>query len=204
MANLSRLLRDAISISLDSGGDGPGYCLTSLRDDEDRGKRGCGLGCGFGIESVIEIRARGGLMGAMNAHGDTFTIRTRGKGTIGITEEVAGIVARSGIRTGTVTVFVRHTSASLVIMENADPSARRDLEEFFERLVPEDTPWFIHTLEGADDMPSHIRMALTRTSETIPVIDGRMALGTWQGIFLFAHRRAPHRREIAVAVTGTP
>ena len=143
-------------------------------------------------------------MGAMNAHCDTFSIRTRGKGTIEITGEVEEILARSGIRTGTVTVFVRHTSASLVIMENADPSARRDLEEFFERLVPEDTPWFSHTLEGADDMPSHIRMTLTRTSETIPVIDGRMVLGTWQGIFLFEHRRAPHRREIAVAVTGAP
>ena len=140
----------------------------------------------------------------MSAHGDNFTVRTRGKGTTEITCEVAGIVAASGIRTGTVMVFVRHTSASLVIMENADPSARRDLEEFFERLVPEDTPWFIHTLEGADDMPSHIRMALTRTSETIPVINGRMALGTWQGIFLFEHRRAPHRRDLAVVVTGDP
>lgn len=80
---------------------------------------------------------------------------------------------------------------------------RRDLEEFFERLVPESTPWFSHTLEGPDDMPSHIRMAITRTSEVIPVINGRMALGTWQGIFLFEHRRAPHRREIAVSVTGT-
>ena len=143
-------------------------------------------------------------MGAMNAHGASFSIRTRGKGTIEITGEVQDIVKRSGIRTGMATVFVRHTSASLVIMENADPSARRDLEEFFERLVPEETKWFTHTLEGADDMPSHIRMALTRTSETIPVIDGRMALGTWQGIFLFEHRRAPHRREIVVSVVGTP
>lgn len=129
-------------------------------------------------------------------------MRTHGKGTNEITREVAGIVARSGIRNGTVTVFVRHTSASLVIMENADPSARRDLEQFFERLVPEDTPWFIHTQEGPDDMPSHIRMALTRTSEVVPVINGRMALGTWQGIFLFEHRRAPHTREIAVSVVG--
>ena len=141
-------------------------------------------------------------MTAMNAHSGTFSIRTRGKGTTEITREVAKIVADSGIRTGTVTVFVRHTSASLVIMENADPSARWDLEEFFERLVPEGTPWFKHTLEGSDDMPSHIRMALTRTSEVIPVIDGRMTLGTWQGIFLFEHRRAPHYREIAVAVVG--
>ena len=138
----------------------------------------------------------------MPAHAEAFEIRTRGKGTYQITSEVAGIVQRSGIETGTVTVFVRHTSASLVIMENADPSARRDLEEFFERLVPEDTPWFVHTDEGPDDMPSHIRMALTRTSEVIPIVGGRMALGTWQGIFLFEHRRAPHRREIVVSVVG--
>ncbi|MGC4017677.1 MAG: secondary thiamine-phosphate synthase enzyme YjbQ [Luteolibacter sp.] len=138
----------------------------------------------------------------MSAHAESFEVRSRGKGTYEITDEVAGIVSRSGIATGTVTVFVRHTSASLVIMENADPSARRDLEVFFDKLVPEDTPWFIHTLEGPDDMPSHIRMALTRTSEVIPVMRGRMTLGTWQGIFFFEHRRAPHRREIVVSVVG--
>lgn len=138
----------------------------------------------------------------MAAHAETFELRTRGKGTYEITGEVASIVGRSGITTGTVTVFVRHTSASLVIMENADPSARRDLETFFEKLVPENTPWFTHTMEGADDMPSHIRMALTRTSEVIPIMHGRMTLGTWQGIFLFEHRRAPHHREIVVCVTG--
>jgi len=138
----------------------------------------------------------------MAAHSFSFELRTRGKGTYEITGQVAAGVAESGIRTGTVCVFVRHTSASLVIMENADPSARRDLEEFFERLVPEDTPWFVHTLEGADDMPSHIRMALTRTSEVVPVVKGRPALGTWQGIFLFEHRRASHRREIVCVVQG--
>lgn len=138
----------------------------------------------------------------MTAHNETFSISTRGKGTTEITREVMGVLIRSGVKTGTVTVFVRHTSASLVIMENADPSARRDLEMFFEKLVPENTPWFIHTLEGPDDMPSHIRMALTRTSEVVPVIDGRMTLGTWQGIFLFEHRRDPHRREIVVSVIG--
>lgn len=138
----------------------------------------------------------------MSAHAETFDLRTRGKGTYEITREVASIVGRSGISTGTVTVFVKHTSASLVIMENADPSARRDLEVFFDKLVPEDTPWFVHTLEGPDDMPSHIRMALTRTSEVIPVMNGRMTLGTWQGIFLFEHRRAPHHREIVVSVVG--
>jgi secondary thiamine-phosphate synthase enzyme len=138
----------------------------------------------------------------MTAHSETFSIHSHGKGTSEITNHVAAIVSRAAIRNGTVTVFVRHTSASLVIMENADPSARRDLEMFFEKLVPEDTPWFIHTLEGPDDMPSHIRMALTRTSEVIPIIDGKMTLGTWQGIFLFEHRSSPHTRQIAVSVIG--
>ncbi|MGA0900668.1 MAG: secondary thiamine-phosphate synthase enzyme YjbQ [Luteolibacter sp.] len=138
----------------------------------------------------------------MTAHTDTFSLRSHGKGTTEITAQVDAIVRDSNILNGTVTVMVQHTSASLVIMENADPSARRDLEEFFERLVPEGTPWFVHTLEGPDDMPSHIRMALTRTSEVIPIINGRMSLGTWQGIFLFEHRRAPHNRQIAVSVVG--
>lgn len=138
----------------------------------------------------------------MPCHTESFAIRTHGKGTTEITREIATIVANSGIRNGTVTVFVRHTSASLVIMENADPSARRDLERFFEKLVPEDTPWFSHSQEGPDDMPSHIRMALTRTSEVIPIMNGRMTLGTWQGVFLFEHRRALHQREIAVSVVG--
>jgi secondary thiamine-phosphate synthase enzyme len=138
----------------------------------------------------------------MTAHTETFSVHTHGKGTSEITSQIAAIVSRSAIQNGTVTVFVRHTSASLVIMENADPSARRDLEVFFEKLVPEDTPWFIHTLEGPDDMPSHIRMALTRTSEVISIIDGRMTLGTWQGIFLFEHRSRPHTRQIAVSVIG--
>ena len=138
----------------------------------------------------------------MPAHTDSFSLRTHGKGTTEITRQIAGIVSDAGIQHGTVTVFVRHTSASLVIMENADPSARRDLEVFFDKLVPENTPWFVHTHEGPDDMPSHIRMALTRTSEIIPIINGRMTLGTWQGIFLFEHRRDSHQRQITVAVVG--
>lgn len=138
----------------------------------------------------------------MTARCESFTIETRGKGTVEITREVAAVVARSGVRVGAATIFVRHTSASLVIMENADPAARRDLEEFFERLVPEDTPWFTHTEEGPDDMPSHIRMALTRTSEVVPILESRLVLGTWQGVFLFEHRRASHRREIVVSVIG--
>lgn len=140
--------------------------------------------------------------GAMAAATQGFEVRTRGKGTYEISREIAGIVAQSGIGTGVATVFVRHTSASLVIMENADPSARHDLEAFFDRLVPEDAAYFRHTAEGSDDMPSHIRMALTRTSEVIPVVDGRLALGTWQGVFLFEHRRAAHVREIVVSVVG--
>ena len=138
----------------------------------------------------------------MIAETGAFEVVTQGKGTYEISDEVAEVVRCSGISEGNVTVFVRHTSASLVIMENADPSARRDLEEFFERLVPEDSDYFVHTMEGPDDMPSHIRMALTRTSEVIPVMRGRMALGTWQGVFLFEHRRASHKREIVVSVVG--
>ena len=131
-----------------------------------------------------------------------FSVRTRGKGTYELTSEVERALAESGVREGVATVFVRHTSASLVLMENADPSARRDLERFFEKLVPEGTPWFTHTAEGPDDMPSHIRMALTRSSESIPVRGGRMLLGTWQGIFLFEHRSVPHTREVVVTVMG--
>lgn len=136
-------------------------------------------------------------------HHHTLEIATRGKGTTEITSQVQRVIHDSHIREGTVTVFVHHTSASLVIMENADPTARHDLHEFFERLVPEDTPWFQHTCEGPDDMPSHIRMALTRTSEVIPVSQGRLLLGTWQGLYLFEHRRAPHHRQITVTVMGT-
>jgi secondary thiamine-phosphate synthase enzyme len=138
----------------------------------------------------------------MKAHTDSFTVATRGKGTYEITEEVARVVRASGVATGLVTVFLQHTSASLVIYENADPSARADLHEFFERLVPEDQPYFIHTDEGSDDMPSHLRMVLTRTSESVPIARGLMQLGTWQGLFLFEHRRAPHRRTVSVSVLG--
>lgn len=135
-------------------------------------------------------------------HHSAIRVRTRGKGTLEITGEVQQAIEKSGVCDGIVSVFVRHTSASLVIMENADPSARRDLEMFFDKLVPENTPWFIHTLEGPDDMPSHIRMALTRTSETVPIQNGKMALGTWQGIFLFEHRSAPHSRDVLVTILG--
>ncbi len=138
----------------------------------------------------------------MPSHAASFSVRSSGKGTYDITPQVEQIVAQSGITTGTATLFVQHTSASLVIMENADPSARTDLHAFFDHLVPEDTPYFIHTYEGPDDMPSHIRMVLTRTSEVIPVIDGRMTLGTWQGLFLFEHRDQSHTRQIVLMVQG--
>ena len=138
----------------------------------------------------------------MNAHTSEFSLRTRGKGTHEITAEIARIVQASGVQTGTATVFIQHTSASLIIYENADPSARTDLHEFFERLVPEDSDYFIHTAEGPDDMPSHLRMVLTRTSEVIPIAAGRLALGTWQGVFVFEHRRAAHTRPLIVAVVG--
>lgn len=138
----------------------------------------------------------------MKVSTEEFTVKTRGKGTYEISDEIETIVRKAGIVSGQVTVFLQHTSASLILMENADPSARRDLERWFDRLVPEDDPDFVHTHEGPDDMPSHIRMALTRSCETIPIIRGRMTLGTWQGIFVFEHRRDPHSRRIAVSVSG--
>ncbi|HEY8835559.1 MAG TPA: secondary thiamine-phosphate synthase enzyme YjbQ [Chthoniobacterales bacterium] len=137
----------------------------------------------------------------MSVHSEQFDVRTKGKGTYEITDQVRQVVKRSGVAAGTVTVFVQHTSCSLVIMEDAAPAARRDLEKFFERLVPEDAG-YEHDDEGPDDSTSHIRMVLTRTSEVIPVTDSQMQLGTWQGIFLFEHRRAAHTREIVVTVIG--
>jgi len=129
-------------------------------------------------------------------------VRTNGKGTYEVTEDVQATIDKCGLRDGTVTVFAQHTSCSLIIMENADPTARRDLEEFFNRLVAEEADYFTHGSEGSDDMPSHIRMVLTRTSETIPIANGKMQLGTWQGIFLFEHRRAPHRRKLSITIIG--
>ncbi len=138
----------------------------------------------------------------MAAHSETIVVPTRGKGTYEITNDIERVVRQSGIRTGTATVFLQHTSASLVIFENADHSARVDLAEFFERLVPEDSDYFTHTSEGGDDSTSHIRMALTRSSEVLPIADGRLQLGTWQGVFVFEHRRVAHKRRVVVTVTG--
>src|SRR5436190_8548818 len=141
-------------------------------------------------------------MASLRVHTEPITVRTAGKGTYGITDQITDILARSGIADGTLTVFVRHTSCSLIIMENADPTARRDLEKFFDRLVPENASYFEHNDEGSDDMPSHIRSVLTRSSEVIPVANSRMQLGTWQGIFLFEHRQAAHKRNVIVSVIG--
>ena len=138
----------------------------------------------------------------MKVHAETLQISTRGKGTYELTERVRSVVERTGVQTGTATIFLQHTSASLIVFENADRSARVDLEAYFERLVPEDTAYFTHTAEGPDDSTSHIKMVLTRTSEVIPIAEGKLQLGTWQGIFLFEHRCAPHQRRLVVTVIG--
>ena len=130
----------------------------------------------------------------------SLDVAVPGPGLHEITDRVAAAVADSGLREGLATVFIRHTSASLTIQENADPSARRDLERWLARLVPEDDPLYTHTAEGPDDMPSHIRAALTATTLSIPILDGRLALGTWQGIYLWEHRARHHSRSLVVHV----
>ena len=137
----------------------------------------------------------------MRVHHEHFEVRTKGKGTYEITDEVQEKIDKCGVRSGIATVFVQHTSCSLTTMENAAPAARRDVERFFDKLVPEGAD-YEHDDEGPDDMPSHIRMVLTRTSETVPIVDGKMQFGTWQGIFLFEHRRDSHRRRISLTVLG--
>jgi secondary thiamine-phosphate synthase enzyme len=138
----------------------------------------------------------------MELYQKTLEVRTAGKGTREITRELEKALDESGLTAGMLTVFCCHTSCSLVIMENADPSARVDLEAWLERLVPERDALFTHTFEGADDMPSHIKMALTRTSESIPFANGQLALGTWQGCFLWEHRSTPHRRQLEITLIG--
>ena len=138
----------------------------------------------------------------MQVYHDQLEVRTNGKNLYEITDDVQSKIDKSQVKNGTVTVFIQHTSCSIVVMENADPTARRDLQNFFDRLVPEDADYFTHDSEGSDDMPSHIRMVLTHTSETVPIVDGKMQLGTWQGIFLFEHRRARHRRRISMTIIG--
>ena len=138
----------------------------------------------------------------MAAHQATLTIRTSGRGLFEFTDAVEAEVRKSGVSTGIASVHCTHTSCSLVIMENADPSARADLEAWMNRLVPDGDARFTHDAEGPDDMPSHIKMALTRTSETLPVAAGRLRLGTWQGLYLWEHRSAPHNRTIVVTILG--
>jgi secondary thiamine-phosphate synthase enzyme len=139
----------------------------------------------------------------MRHHQETLTLPARGAGLHDCTAAVVGVVGRARLGPGLVHVFCQHTSCSLVIMENADPTARRDLARWLDRLVPADDPDFEHTLEGPDDMPSHIKMALTRTSETIPLgPGGDLLLGTWQGLYLWEHRQAPHARRLVVTVVG--
>ena len=133
-------------------------------------------------------------------YGEDLTFQTPGKGLHEITQPLAEAIRRADVETGLCHVFLRHTSASLVITENADPSARRDLLSWFDRLAPENDPDYTHTSEGPDDMPSHLKAAVTRTSETLPVKDGRLDLGTWQGVFIFEHRTRPHERTSSVRV----
>jgi secondary thiamine-phosphate synthase enzyme len=134
-------------------------------------------------------------------HQETLEVRTRGPGLSNVTAEVSAVVARSRITTGLCTVFVQHTSASLVIQENADPAVLRDLAAFIADLAPESRAWE-HDDEGPDDMPAHARSALTKTSEVIPVSAGRLALGTWQALYLWEHRARPHTRRLVVHVVG--
>lgn len=133
---------------------------------------------------------------------DTLSVVTPGKGLVEITREVAGWTARQGVATGLLTLFCRHTSASLIVQENAAPAVRRDLADYFEAIAPEDPARYSHDDEGPDDMPAHIRAALTGVQLSIPVSGGRPMLGTWQGLYLFEHRRRPHRREVALHLLG--
>ncbi|MBI3882265.1 MAG: YjbQ family protein [Verrucomicrobia bacterium] len=138
----------------------------------------------------------------LRQHLTEITLATRGRGFTDFTAQVAEIITRGGFQTGIVTLLLRHTSASLLIQENADPEVRRDLERFFARLAPDGDALFRHTSEGDDDMPAHIRTALTTVNLTIPFARGELALGTWQGIYLWEHRLEPHRRVVAVHLLG--
>ncbi len=138
----------------------------------------------------------------MRQHGREFVVRSPGRGMHEFTDEVVGWVRSTGVKEGLLTLHVRHTSASLLIQENAAPAVRRDFDRFLARLVPDGDPAFEHDSEGPDDMPAHLRSALTSTTLSIPIVEGVPALGTWQGIYLYEHRTAPHRRRIAAHVLG--
>jgi secondary thiamine-phosphate synthase enzyme len=137
----------------------------------------------------------------MKVHQETIEVATKGRGTYDVTDRIAKVVANAKLETGLCTIFIKHTSASLVIQENADPSVRRDMETWIAEVAPESSKWE-HDAEGPDDMPSHLRSILTKTSETVPVTNGRLALGTWQAIYVWEHRTHPHRRTLVVHVTG--
>jgi secondary thiamine-phosphate synthase enzyme len=143
-----------------------------------------------------------GRFGVVKVHQDTISVSTKGRGLYDLSQRVRAVVDASGVTTGLCTVFVQHTSASLVIQENADPAVGRDMEKWIERIAPEDARAYEHDDEGPDDMPAHLRSAITKTSEVVPVTKGRLALGTWQAIYLWEHRRAPHTRTIVVHVQG--
>ena len=138
----------------------------------------------------------------LRQHATTLVVETPGRGLVEITRRVAEWLASTGVRDGLLVLFLRHTSASLLVQENADPSVRADLDRFFARLVPDGDPIFRHQDEGPDDMPAHVRAALTAVQVSVPVADGRMVLGTWQGIYVWEHRMCKHRREVALHLTG--
>ncbi len=138
----------------------------------------------------------------MKVHQDKVDVRTSGRGFSDVTQRVQAIVERSGIKTGLCTIFVQHTSASLVIQENADPAVLRDLAKWMDRVAPEDADAYEHDAEGPDDMPAHLRTSITKTSEMVPVTEGRLALGTWQAIYVWEHRQAAHRRSLVVHIQG--
>ena len=138
----------------------------------------------------------------MPVHQDSIVVQCRGRGTYDLTREVSAIVGASGVARGVAVAFVHHTSASLILCENADPDVRRDLEAWLARAVPDGDPLFVHTAEGPDDMPAHVRSALTQSSLSIPVRERRLDLGRWQGIYLYEHRRASNSRRVSVTVTG--
>jgi len=138
----------------------------------------------------------------MSHHATTLSIRTPGRGLVEFTEDLRRWVKATGVHTGLVTAYIRHTSAGLLIQENADPEVRRDLERYLARAVPDGDPLFEHTAEGPDDMPAHVRAMLTATTLSIPVVHGAPAFGTWQGIYVYEHRHRPHQREVVVHLSG--
>ena len=153
------------------------------------------------FEAGHSARARTGPIA--RHHAETITVSTPGRGTTDITDQVGRIVRASEVADGLCNVFLHHTSASLILCENADPAVRRDLERFARRLVPDGDPLFEHTDEGPDDMSAHVRTVLTQSSLSLPIAAGKLALGTWQGVYLWEHRTSPHRRQVTVSVIGT-